>query len=268
MPEEKEKLIKTIKERLELERLFGIEELILSREPSEKIEKGDEMEAQRPEKPQARGAAEPLDEEKIVVVQRSAQQSLFGAESEGLPNDLNEVEKIAVGCTKCPALVEKRTKVVFGAGNPEAELMFIGEAPGRDEDIQGIPFVGRAGQLLTKIINAMKMTREEVYIANIIKCRPPENRNPLPEEIMNCSPYLEKQIELIKPRIIVALGSVAAHCLLETTDSMGKLRGKFYEYKGVTLMVTYHPAYLLRNANEKPKVWQDMKKVMKFLAEN
>jgi DNA polymerase len=207
------------------------------------------------------------EKEEIVVVKRSAQRSLFGAESDTLPDKLDEVEKIALKCTKCPALVENRTQVVFGVGNPHARLMFVGEAPGRDEDIQGIPFVGRAGKMLTNIIKAMRMTREEVYIANILKCRPPDNRNPLPEEMMNCTPYLEKQIELIRPAVIVALGAVAAHALLETSDAMGKLRGKFYQYKGITMMVTYHPAYLLRNPNDKRKVWDDMKKVMQLLAE-
>ncbi|MBW1645767.1 MAG: uracil-DNA glycosylase, partial [Deltaproteobacteria bacterium] len=156
---------------------------------------------------------------------------------------------------------------VFGAGDPNAELMFVGEAPGRDEDRAGIPFVGRAGQLLTKIIQAIKLTREQVYIANILKCRPPNNRNPEPEEIASCSPFLYRQIEVIRPKVICALGSFAAQTLLDTKVSIGRLRGHAHQFDDHTLLVpTYHPAFLLRNPNKKRDVWEDMQLVMQLLA--
>jgi DNA polymerase len=145
--------------------------------------------------------------------------------------------------------------------------MFVGEAPGRDEDLQGEPFVGRAGQLLTKIIEAIGMNRSDVYIANVLKCRPPENRNPLPEEIALCMPYLLKQIEMIQPKVLCALGTFAAQTLLNTKAPVGTLRGKFHDYKSIPMMVTYHPAYLLRNSNDKAKVWEDMKKVRDLLGQ-
>lgn len=167
-------------------------------------------------------------------------------------------------CTRCK-LCKGRTNLVFGVGNPDARLMFIGEGPGRDEDLQGIPFVGLAGQLLTKIIEAMGFKREEVYITNIVKCRPPNNRNPEPDEVATCMPFLIKQVEIIKPTVIVCLGSVAAQNLLGTTMNISRMRGKFTEWHGIPVMPTYHPAFLLRNANMKRPVWEDMKKVMKLL---
>jgi len=179
---------------------------------------------------------------------------------------LEELRKEMMSCHKCP-LGKTRTNLVFGVGNPMARLMFVGEAPGRDEDLQGEPFVGRAGQLLTKIIEAIGMKRSDVYIANVLKCRPPGNRNPLPEEIVLCMPYLIKQIELIQPKVLCALGTFAAQTLLNTKAPVGTLRGKFHEYKGIPMMITYHPAYLLRNPNDKAKVWDDMKKVRDFLNE-
>ncbi|MFH1395200.1 MAG: uracil-DNA glycosylase [Candidatus Omnitrophota bacterium] len=167
-------------------------------------------------------------------------------------------------CVKCP-LGETRINFVFGEGSPKAKLMFIGEAPGRDEDEQGRPFVGRAGQLLTKIIEAIGLRREDVFIANIIKCRPPQNRNPLPMEIAACSPYLLKQIELIKPKVICALGKFSAQTLLKSETSISRLRGNFYDYHGIKLMPTYHPAYLLRNSSGKKDVWEDMQMIAKEL---
>ncbi|TVM03968.1 MAG: uracil-DNA glycosylase [Candidatus Brocadia sp. WS118] len=169
-------------------------------------------------------------------------------------------------CHKC-LLGKTRTHLVFGSGNPEAHLMFVGEAPGRDEDLQGEPFVGRAGQLLTKIIEAIGLKRSDVYIANVLKCRPPGNRNPLPEEIVLCMPYLLKQIEIIQPKVLCALGTFAAQTLLNTKAPVGTLRGRFHDYNGIPMMVTFHPAYLLRNPNDKAKVWEDMKKVRDFLGE-
>ena len=164
-------------------------------------------------------------------------------------------------CTKC-RLHGTRTQVVFGVGNPNADLMFIGEAPGRDEDIQGEPFVGRAGQLLTDIIKAMKLTRDDVYIANVIKCRPPENRNPEPDELDACRPFIRRQVEMINPKVIVALGRFGLQSLTERAYSITSVRGQWLEYNGIKLMPTYHPAYLLRNPAAKKEVWADMKNVM------
>jgi uracil-DNA glycosylase len=169
-------------------------------------------------------------------------------------------------CSRC-RLHEGRRNIVFGVGNPQADLMFVGEAPGADEDEQGLPFVGRAGQLLTRIIEAMKLTRDRVYIANILKCRPPENRNPLPDEVAQCEPFLFKQVEAIRPMVIVALGKYAAQTLLRTEESISRLRGRFFEYRGSLLMPTFHPSYLLRNPAAKREVWEDMRKVMETLRE-
>ena len=177
---------------------------------------------------------------------------------------LSKLEKQVKKCTKC-GLCKGRTNVVFGVGDPDADLMFVGEAPGYYEDVQGEPFVGRAGQLLTKIIESIGLKREEVYIANILKCRPPENRNPNANEIVTCTPHLIKQIEIIRPKVICALGTFAAQTLLDTKEAIGKLRGKFFEYQGTKFLPTYHPAYLLRNPNDKKKVWADIKKVRDYL---
>jgi len=181
-------------------------------------------------------------------------------------------ERVRV-CTKCPHLASSRTQTVFGVGNPDAELMFIGEAPGVDEDKQGEPFVGRAGQLLTRIIETMGFGREEVYIANILKCRPDTspghfgNRPPTPLEMQTCRPYLVEQIDIIQPKVLVALGAVAVEGLLGTRGTMRELRGRWHSYNGTPLMITYHPAYLLRNQapSEKRKVWEDMLQVLERL---
>lgn len=164
-------------------------------------------------------------------------------------------------CHLCP-LGDSRTKFVYGVGNPEADLMFVGEAPGRDEDLKGEPFVGRAGQLLDKILTAMQMQRDQVYIANILKCRPPANRDPQPEEMEKCFPYLREQARLIKPKIICALGRIAAQALLETKTPLGKLRGKWHSFEGVPTLVTYHPAALLRFPKYKRDTWEDMQLVI------
>ena len=168
-------------------------------------------------------------------------------------------------CTRCKLHTLGRTQVVFGVGNPEADLMFVGEAPGRDEDLQGYPFVGRAGQLLTKIIEAIALKREDVYIANVIKCRPPENRNPEPDEVATCEPFLFRQIDIIKPKVIVALGKFGAQTLLRTLDPISRLRGRVFDYRGAKLIPTFHPAYLLRNPSSKREVWEDMKLVRSLL---
>jgi DNA polymerase len=177
---------------------------------------------------------------------------------------LENLKREALACRRCE-LARTRTNLVFGAGSPEAELLFVGEAPGYHEDMQGIPFVGRAGQLLTKIIQAIGLTREDVYIANILKCRPPQNRNPTAEETINCYPYLMRQIEIIQPKVIVALGGVAGKKLLKTEQPTSRLRGEFHDFQGCRLIVTYHPAYLLRNPSDKRKTWEDMKKVRDYL---
>ena len=177
---------------------------------------------------------------------------------------LKEIEKKVAACRKC-SLAETRTNVVPGEGSSRADLMFVGEAPGGEEDKQGRPFVGRAGQLLTKIIESIGLERKDVYICNILKCRPPGNRNPLPSEIAACNPYLLKQIDTIKPKVICALGKFAAQTLLNTETPISRLRGQFYDYHGTKLMPTYHPAYLLRNSGGKKDVWEDMKKVAKEL---
>jgi DNA polymerase len=170
-------------------------------------------------------------------------------------------------CTRCKLHTLGRKQIVFGVGNPNADLMFVGEAPGADEDIQGEPFVGRAGQLLTKIIEAMGMKREDVYIANVIKCRPPGNRNPEPDEVEQCEPFLFRQIDTIKPKVIVALGKFAAQSLLRTSDPITRLRGREFKYRDAILMPTYHPAYLLRTPSAKRDVWEDMKRVKVLLSE-
>ncbi len=165
-------------------------------------------------------------------------------------------------CRRC-TLCGRRRNIVFGVGNPEAQLIFVGEGPGREEDLQGEPFVGAAGELLTRIIEAIKLSREQVYIANIVKCRPPGNRNPEPGEVETCRPFLERQLKAINPRFIVALGKVAAQTLLDTQEPISRLRGRFYDYGGIRLLPTYHPAYLLRNPAAKRDVWADMQMLMK-----
>ena len=177
---------------------------------------------------------------------------------------LEGFELVVLSCKRCP-LHKTRTNVVFGSGNPRAELVFVGEAPGYEEDMQGLPFVGRAGALLTKIIEAMGLKRKDIYIANILKCRPPNNRNPLPNEILACEENIIKQLELIKPKVICTLGKFAAQTLLRSPVAISKLRGNFHSYHGIKVMPTYHPAYLLRNPADKKLVWQDVKKIMSEL---
>ena len=179
---------------------------------------------------------------------------------------LLELQEIVTRCTKCSELAATRKNVVFGSGHARAKLVFVGEAPGHDEDIQGLPFVGRAGQLLTKIIESIGFARQDVFICNVLKCRPSGNRNPLPHEISNCEPYLLKQLEIIRPKVICALGTFAAQTLLKTDVPISSLRGKFYEFHNAKLICTFHPAYLLRNPQDKRKVWEDMKMIRTELA--
>ncbi len=169
-------------------------------------------------------------------------------------------------CTKCP-LSRSRTNFVFGIGNSNADIMFVGEAPGKDEDEQGIPFVGRAGQLLNKMLQAIGLDREEIFIANILKCRPPDNRDPLPDEVLQCEPHLKKQIEIISPKVIVALGRIAGQVLLKREkETLKNLRRTVHQYNDLPFIVTYHPAALLRNPNWKKEAWQDLKKIRKYLS--
>jgi uracil-DNA glycosylase len=173
--------------------------------------------------------------------------------------------RIGPACMRCKLSGLGRRQVVFGTGNPSADLMFVGEAPGADEDAQGVPFVGRAGQLLTKIIEAMEMSREDVYIANVIKCRPPGNRNPEPDEVATCEPFLFEQVDLVRPRVIVALGTFAAQTLLRSDTPITRLRGQVFDFRGAHLVPTFHPAYLLRSPDKKRETWADMKKVLALL---
>ncbi len=193
------------------------------------------------------------DDSRLVTVSRSPAEAL-----QLIRDDIGD-------CTRCKLHQLGRRQIVFGVGNPTADLMFVGEAPGGDEDIQGIPFVGRAGQLLTRIIEAIDLKRDDVYIANVIKCRPPQNRNPEQDEVETCEPFLFRQIDTIRPKVIVALGTFAARTLLRTLDPISRLRGGVYDYRGAKLVPTFHPAYLLRNPASKRDVWEDMKRVRELL---
>lgn len=193
---------------------------------------------------------------------------LFSANAAGMEATTLDELRAAIGdCQRCK-LCSGRTNIVFGVGNPHAKLLFVGEGPGRDEDLQGEPFVGRAGQLLTDIITrGIGIKREDVYICNVVKCRPPENRNPEPDEVAACEPFLKKQIDLVRPEIIVALGKFAVQTLLQSKVPITKLRGNWHRYHGIKLMPTFHPAYLLRNPADKKLVWEDIKKVIKEMSD-
>src|ERR1700693_3621804 len=190
--------------------------------------------------------------------------SLFDSVDHVEGDSLEKIRSFIGDCQRCK-LCRGRTKIVFGDGNPKAELVFVGEGPGHDEDIQGLPFVGRAGKLLTQMIEAMGLTREQVYICNVVKCRPPENRKPEDDEVATCSPYLFRQLDVIAPKAIVCLGLTAAQALLKTKDSISRFRGEWFDYRGTKLLATYHPAYLLRNPAAKSEVWKDLQKVMAYL---
>jgi uracil-DNA glycosylase len=219
-------------------------------------EKSKKSTLRRPEKPAMPASATPAP--KVVV-----SESMFDAQPVG-GESMDAIRAELTDCRRCK-LAPTRTNLVFGSGNPHAELMFVGEAPGADEDEQGVPFVGRAGQLLTKIIEAIGMRREDVFICNILKCRPPGNRNPEPDEIAACEQFLFRQIAAVQPKAICALGAFGAQTLLRTTQPIGRLRGQLIDYRGVKLMATFHPAYLLRNPNEKRRVWEDMKTIRNYL---
>src|SRR5208282_2365448 len=198
---------------------------------------------------------------RIAPVVAPSGPSLFDSVDKIKDDTLLKIREDIGDCTRCK-LHKGRNKIVFGDGSPKAELVFIGEGPGADEDYQGLPFVGRAGKLLTQMIEAMGLQRKDVYICNVVKCRPPENRAPEPDEVTTCSPYLLRQIDVIRPKVIVCLGAVAAKTLLQTARGISQFRGQWLEWRGHKLMATYHPAYLLRNPNAKGEVWKDLQKVM------
>jgi DNA polymerase len=198
--------------------------------------------------------APPVSRLDTVQIARSAADALAAVQS-----------ALGAQCMRCKLATLGRKQVVFGVGNADADLMFVGEAPGADEDVQGIPFVGRAGQLLTKMIEAINLRRDEVYIANVIKCRPPGNRNPEPDEIATCEPFLFQQIQAINPRVIVALGSFAAKTLLRSDESISRLRGRIYDFRGAKLIPTFHPSFLLRSPDRKRDAWEDLKRARALL---
>jgi DNA polymerase len=193
-----------------------------------------------------------------------AETALTAVAAAGAWETLEEIREELGECDRCP-LDRTRTRLVFGIGNPHARIVFVGEAPGRDEDLQGEPFVGEAGKLLTRIIQAMGFERSEVYICNVLKCRPPVNRDPLPIEVEACSPFMLRQIKAVKPEVVVALGKFAAQTLLQTKEIISRLRGRFHDYHGIPLMPTFHPSALLRDPAKKREVWEDMQQVMKML---
>jgi uracil-DNA glycosylase family 4 len=209
---------------------------------------------QVPQAPEGCGTLFPADE--AAPPQRSAEEKRQA---------LAVLQEQVRGCTRCPVLVRNRTQTVFGVGRVDAELCFVGEAPGVEEDLQGEPFVGPAGQLLNRILAACKLRRDEVYICNVLKCRPPSNRTPQADEVANCRPFLEQQLAILRPRFLCALGACAAQALLQTTASIGRLRGRFHDYRGIPVLCTYHPAYLLRNPAAKKEVWEDMKLLMRAM---
>ena len=222
-------------------------------EPIERIEPIEPLEPKEPREPAPTEPTEPIEPIKVYTSQADALRAIR--------------DDLGADCRRCKLHTLGRKQVVFGVGNPNADLMFVGEGPGADEDIQGEPFVGRAGQLLTKIIEAIGLRREDVYIANVIKCRPPGNRNPEPDEVEQCEPFLFRQIDTVKPKVVVALGKFAAQCLLRTNDPITRIRGREFKYRDAILMPTYHPAYLLRTPSAKREVWEDMKRVRAILSD-
>ena len=248
-------LLKGLSDKVDLERKLGVNYLQLDPVIKNTMSYEEDVISQSPTPESVCDSVDTYNEE--IKVELSKSEKIAA---------LKKLEEHVKECTKCE-LCKNRTNVVFGVGNPDADLMFVGEAPGYYEDVQGEPFVGKAGQLLTKIIESIGMKRGDVYIANILKCRPPDNRNPSANEIVMCSPHLIRQIEIIRPKIICALGTFAAQTLLDTKETIGKLRGRFFEYQSTKFLATYHPAYLLRNPDDKKKVWADIKKIRDFLQE-
>ena len=209
-----------------------------------------------------RDAAEPVDETPPAEAPAAATAAALP-----LPGDFESLRELVAGCTRCP-LHQTRTQAVFGVGDAGADWMVIGEAPGAEEDRQGEPFVGRAGKLLDEMLRAVGQSRRSVFIANVLKCRPPNNRDPVREEMDQCRPYLDAQIERVSPRLILVVGRIAAHELLETDAPVGRLRGREHDYKGIPLVVTYHPAYLLRSPTQKAKAWEDLRLAQRLFREH
>ena len=214
--------------------------------------------------PAASAAASPAKSASPLPIPTAPGPSLFEIVERVPGETLNDIRADLGECTRC-RLHKTRNKIVYGVGNPKAELVFVGEGPGHDEDVQGEPFVGRAGKLLTQMIEAMSLRREDVYIANVVKCRPPENRLPEKDEIATCSPFLLRQLAAIQPKVICCLGACAAQTMLATTQGISKFRGEWFDFRGSKLIATYHPAYLLRNPPAKSEVWKDLQKVMAVL---
>jgi DNA polymerase len=198
--------------------------------------------------------------ESLNVAPRARAAGAASAAAAPKADSLDDIISDMGDCRRCK-LAPTRTHIVFGSGNPTAELAFVGEAPGFDEDQQGLPFVGRAGQLLTKIIESIDIKRDDVYICNVLKCRPPDNRNPEPDEVQSCSPFLRRQLAVIRPKVVCCLGTFAAQNMLQTTASISKLRGRFFDVDGMRVIATFHPAYLLRSPDKKREVWEDMKQI-------
>src|ERR1700726_2444403 len=255
------------RKRLSFYQDIGIELFYRDRSSQQHADVTEEITLPKPiQKPQPAklAAPTPLPAPKLNVLPRSSDISLFESMNKIAGDSLPKILTDLGDCTRCK-LHRGRTKLVFGNGNPKAELVFVGEGPGRDEDIQGEPFVGRAGKLLTQMIEAMSLQRKDVYICNVVKCRPPENRTPEKDEVETCSPFLLRQLDAVSPKVMVCLGSVAAQTLLETNRGISHFRGEWLEFRGKKLMATYHPAYLLRNPSAKGEVWKDLQKVMAVL---
>jgi uracil-DNA glycosylase len=256
-----------LRKRLTFYQDIGIDLFYRHRFPQQNAAVTEEITLPKPvQKPQPAKVTTPTVQpaKKLDVFPRSSNVSLFDSMNKVANDSLPAILSDIGDCTRCK-LHRGRTKLVFGDGNPKADLVFVGEGPGRDEDVQGLPFVGRAGKLLTQMIEAMGLQRQDVYICNVVKCRPPENRTPEKDEVETCSPFLLRQLDAISPKVIVCLGSVAAQTLLETNRGISHFRGEWLDFRGRKLMATYHPAYLLRNPSAKGEVWKDLQKVMAVL---
>jgi DNA polymerase len=255
------------RKRLEFYRDMGIDLFYRDRFPQQAANVAEEITLPKPDQksqPQKAIPSRAQPTPKLSVLSPGSGISLFDSVNKIAGDSLPKILAEIGDCTRCK-LHRGRNKLVFGDGNPNAELVFIGEGPGRDEDAQGLPFVGRAGKLLNQMIEAMGLQRKDVYICNVVKCRPPENRAPEKDEVEICSPFLLRQLDTIAPKVIVCLGSVAAQALLETNRGISNFRGQWLEFRGRKLMATYHPAYLLRNPSAKGEVWKDLQKVMAVL---
>jgi len=255
------------RKRLEFYQDMGIDLFYRDRFPQQTASVAEEITLPKPaqkQQPPTLVSATAQPTPKLNVLPRSSDVSLFESTNKIAGDSLPKILADIGDCTRCK-LHRGRNKLVFGDGNPNAQLVFLGEGPGRDEDAQGLPFVGRAGKLLNQMIEAMGLQRKDVYICNVVKCRPPENRAPEKDEVEICSPFLLRQLDTIAPKVIVCLGSVAAQTLLETNRGISQFRGQWLEFRGRKLMATYHPAYLLRNPSAKGEVWKDLQKVMAVL---